>query len=98
MSSASKCQRTISFRRIIIRRLRTSRLSLAAVHAGMGGKLDVDKGQSFAPGGFVSMPAGTPNHYAWATTETRRASARRRPVRDRLCQSGRRSEQDPLTV
>jgi quercetin dioxygenase-like cupin family protein len=38
-------------------------------HAGMGGKLDVDKGQSFAPGGFVSMPAGM-NHYAWATTET----------------------------
>jgi hypothetical protein len=32
-------------------------------------KLDVDKGQSFAPGGFVSMPAGM-NHYAWATSET----------------------------
>jgi quercetin dioxygenase-like cupin family protein len=38
-------------------------------HAGMGDKLDVDKGQSFAPGGFVSMPAGM-NHYAWATAET----------------------------
>jgi quercetin dioxygenase-like cupin family protein len=38
-------------------------------HAGMGDKLDVDKGQSFAPGGFVSMPAGM-NHYAWATSET----------------------------
>jgi hypothetical protein len=38
-------------------------------HAGMGNKLDVDKGQSFAPGGFVSMPAGM-NHYAWATAET----------------------------
>jgi hypothetical protein len=25
-------------------------------HAGMGDRLDVDKGQSFAPGGFVSMP------------------------------------------
>jgi len=38
-------------------------------HAGMGEKLDVDKGQSFASGGFVSMPAGM-NHYAWATAET----------------------------
>ncbi len=38
-------------------------------HAGMGDKLDADKGQTFAPGGFVSLPAGT-NHYAWATTET----------------------------
>jgi quercetin dioxygenase-like cupin family protein len=38
-------------------------------HAGMGDKLDADKGQTFAPGGFVSMPAGM-NHYAWATTET----------------------------
>jgi hypothetical protein len=38
-------------------------------HAGMGDKLDVEKGQSFAPGGFVSMPAGM-NHYAWATAET----------------------------
>jgi quercetin dioxygenase-like cupin family protein len=38
-------------------------------HAGMGEKLDVNKGQSFAPGGFVSMPAGM-NHYAWATAET----------------------------
>lgn len=38
-------------------------------HAGMGDKLDENKGQSFAPGGFVSMPAGM-NHYAWATAET----------------------------
>src|ERR1700734_3151329 len=38
-------------------------------HAGMGDKLDEHKGQSFAPGGFVSMPAGM-NHYAWATAET----------------------------
>jgi quercetin dioxygenase-like cupin family protein len=38
-------------------------------HAGMGDKFDADKGQTFAPGGFVSMPAGM-NHYAWATTET----------------------------
>jgi quercetin dioxygenase-like cupin family protein len=38
-------------------------------HAGMGDKLDADKGQAFEPGGFVSMPAGM-NHYAWATTET----------------------------
>jgi hypothetical protein len=38
-------------------------------HAGMGDKFDADKGQTFVPGGFVSMPAGM-NHYAWATTET----------------------------
>jgi quercetin dioxygenase-like cupin family protein len=38
-------------------------------HAGMGDKLDADKGQTFAPGGFVSLPAGM-NHYAWATAET----------------------------
>jgi hypothetical protein len=38
-------------------------------HAGMGDKLSSEKGQTFAPGGFVSMPAGM-NHYAWATTET----------------------------
>jgi Domain of unknown function (DUF4437) len=38
-------------------------------HAGMGDRLDADKGQTFVPGGFVSMPAGM-NHYAWATTET----------------------------
>ncbi len=38
-------------------------------HAGMGNKLDMEKGLTFAPGGFVSMPAGM-NHYAWATTET----------------------------
>jgi hypothetical protein len=38
-------------------------------HAGMGDKLDADKGQVFEPGGFVSMPAGM-NHFAWATTET----------------------------
>ena len=38
-------------------------------HAGMGDKLDIDKAQTFAPGGFVSMPAGM-NHYAWATAET----------------------------
>lgn len=38
-------------------------------YAGMGDKLDMDKGQTFAPGGFVSMPAGM-NHFAWATTET----------------------------
>ena len=35
----------------------------------MGDKLNPDKGQTFAPGGLVSMPAGM-NHYAWATTET----------------------------
>jgi Domain of unknown function (DUF4437) len=38
-------------------------------HAGMGDRFDAAKGQTFAPGGFVSMPAGM-NHYAWATTET----------------------------
>jgi hypothetical protein len=38
-------------------------------HAGMGDKFDADKGQTFVPGGFASMPAGM-NHYAWATTET----------------------------
>ena len=38
-------------------------------HAGMGDKLDADKGQTFVPGGFVSMPAGM-NHYAWVTAET----------------------------
>ena len=38
-------------------------------HAGMGDKLDSDKGQAFVPGGFVSLPAGM-NHFAWATAET----------------------------
>jgi hypothetical protein len=38
-------------------------------HAGMGDKLDMDKGQAFEPGGFVAMPAGM-NHYAWTTAET----------------------------
>lgn len=38
-------------------------------HAGMGDKLDMDKGQAFAPGGFVAMPAEM-NHYAWTTAET----------------------------
>jgi uncharacterized RmlC-like cupin family protein len=38
-------------------------------HAGVGEKLDEHKGQSFAPGGFVSMPAGM-NYFAWATAET----------------------------
>ena len=38
-------------------------------HAGMGDKLDADKGQTFEPGGFISMPAGM-NHYAWTTSET----------------------------
>ncbi len=38
-------------------------------HAGMGDKLDAEKGQAFVPGGFVSMPAGM-NHFAWATAET----------------------------
>ena len=38
-------------------------------HAGMGDKLDANKGQAFVPGGFVSMPAGM-NHFAWATAET----------------------------
>lgn len=38
-------------------------------HAGMGDKLDMGKGQAFAPGGFVAMPAGM-NHYAWTTAET----------------------------
>lgn len=38
-------------------------------HAGMGDKLDVDKGQTFEPGGFAMLPAGM-NHYAWATAET----------------------------
>jgi quercetin dioxygenase-like cupin family protein len=38
-------------------------------HAGMGDKLDTGKGQAFAPGGFVAMPAGM-NHYAWTTAET----------------------------
>ncbi len=38
-------------------------------YAGMGDKLDTGKGHAFAPGGFVSMPAGM-NHYAWVTTET----------------------------
>jgi quercetin dioxygenase-like cupin family protein len=38
-------------------------------HAGMGDKFDANKGQTFAPGGFASLPAGM-NHYAWATEET----------------------------
>jgi quercetin dioxygenase-like cupin family protein len=38
-------------------------------HAGMGDKLNKDKGETFEPGGFVSMPAGM-NHFAWATSET----------------------------
>jgi hypothetical protein len=38
-------------------------------HAGMGDRLDMAKGQTFAPGGFASLPAGM-NHYAWASTET----------------------------
>ena len=40
-----------------------------SLHAGMGDKLDAAKGQTFAPGGYISMPAGM-NHYAWSTTET----------------------------
>jgi quercetin dioxygenase-like cupin family protein len=38
-------------------------------HTGMGDKLEEKNGTSFAPGGFVSMPANM-NHYAWTTAET----------------------------
>jgi quercetin dioxygenase-like cupin family protein len=37
--------------------------------AGLGDKLDMEKGQSLKAGAFVEMPAGM-NHYAWTTEET----------------------------
>ncbi|MEJ0020350.1 MAG: cupin domain-containing protein [Acetobacteraceae bacterium] len=38
-------------------------------HAGMGDRLDRDKGSALQPGGFVSLPANM-NHYAWTAAET----------------------------
>ena len=37
--------------------------------AGLGDKLDMDKGMSMKAGAFVAMPAGM-NHYAWTPEET----------------------------
>ena len=71
-------------------------LTPAGVFAGMGDKLDATKGQTFMSGGFASLPGGM-NHYAWATARHDRASSQERPIRDRLCQSGRRREAGSLT-
>ncbi len=38
-------------------------------HAGMGDKMDHNKGQAFEPGGFAALPANM-NHYAWAASDT----------------------------
>ncbi len=38
-------------------------------HAGMGDTLDQQKGKSFAPGGFISVPPGM-NHFAWTSEPT----------------------------
>jgi hypothetical protein len=67
MSSASKCQRTISFRHIMIRRPKTSRLSPAAFtrawatsSQGQGPELRAR---------WLRLDAGRYDHYAWATAE-----------------------------
>ena len=61
-------------------------------HIGMGDKFDEKKGMELTTGAYAEAPAKM-NHYAWATSNTV-VQIHGRAVRNHLCQSGGRSEQE----
>jgi quercetin dioxygenase-like cupin family protein len=64
---------------------------------GMGDKLDVSKGQPLTAGGFAEAPANM-NHFGLGERRDDCASAREGALRDHLCQSCGRSEEDALMI